>query len=100
MHCFVYTVFKSSTFYLYYLLLVFSKFSNDSDLKTRWTNSLQTIGMMQFPHNTNLHFFIQNKSTIDIPLEEISDLMKKVSLFVICHSLKNLTNTLKAPTCS
>lgn len=34
---------------------------------------------MQFPQNTNLHFFLQNKTMVDIPLEDISDIMLKVS---------------------
>jgi len=37
------------------------------------------LARMQFPHNTNLFYFLKNTPTIKIPLDDISDLMLKVS---------------------
>ncbi|XP_060844346.1 pickpocket protein 19-like [Rhopalosiphum padi] len=59
--------------------LVLNKYSNNSDLRTRWTNSLQALGRIKFPHNTNLYYVLQNLPTIKIPLNEISDLMIKLA---------------------
>ncbi|XP_025198205.1 pickpocket protein 19-like [Melanaphis sacchari] len=61
------------------LNLVLNKYSNDSDLRTKWTNSLQALARIEFPHNTNLYYFLQNKSTIKIPLDDISDIMLKLA---------------------
>ncbi|VVC38399.1 Epithelial sodium channel [Cinara cedri] len=57
------------------LKLVLNKYSNNADLRTKWSNSLQTLGRIQYPHNTDLYYFTKNKSTIDIPLKDISHLM-------------------------
>ncbi|KAF0757667.1 pickpocket protein 19-like, partial [Aphis craccivora] len=59
--------------------LVLNKYSNDSDLRIKWANSLQALSRIQFPHNTNLYFILQNKSTVNIPLNDISDLMLKLA---------------------
>jgi len=40
---------------------------------------VQSFGRMRFPHNTDLYFFLLNKTTVDIPLDDIPDLMLKVS---------------------
>lgn len=47
---------------------------------------------MQFPHNTDLYFFLLNKSTINIPLDDISDLMFEVSrVFELRSNRLNVT---------
>ncbi|KAL4103731.1 hypothetical protein QTP88_019075 [Uroleucon formosanum] len=61
------------------LKLVLNKYSNDSDLRTKWTNSLLALARMQFPHNTNLYYFLQNTPTVKIPLDDISDLMFRLA---------------------
>ncbi|XP_029341727.1 pickpocket protein 19-like isoform X2 [Acyrthosiphon pisum] len=71
------------------LELVLNKHSNDSDLRTKWTNSLIALSRMQFPHNTNLYYIIQNTPTVKIPLDDISDLMLKLAptiddIFIKC----------------
>ncbi|KAL5237348.1 hypothetical protein ACI65C_004758 [Semiaphis heraclei] len=71
------------------LKLVLDKHSNDSDLRTRWTNSLMALARMQFPHNTNLFYFLKNTPTIKVPLDDISDLMLKLApsiedIFIKC----------------
>ncbi|XP_015371445.1 PREDICTED: pickpocket protein 19-like [Diuraphis noxia] len=71
------------------LKLVLNKHSNDSDLRTRWTNSLMALSRMQFPHNTNLYYILKNIPTIKIPLDDISDLMLKLApsiedIFIKC----------------
>lgn len=56
-----------------------SKYDNDSDLRTQWSNSLQAFGLMRFPHFTDLLYYLHNKKMVNIPLEEVPDLMMKVS---------------------
>lgn len=34
--------------------------------------------MIRYPHNTDLYYFLKNKSLIDIPLDDIADIMLKV----------------------
>lgn len=56
-----------------------SKYVNDSDLRTQWSNSLQAFGLMRFPHFTDLLYYLHNKKMVNIPLEDVPDLMMKVS---------------------
>lgn len=48
-------------------------------MRTRWSNSIQIIGMIRYPHNTDLYYFLKNKSLVDIPLNDIANIMLKVS---------------------
>lgn len=67
-------------YFFKYFYIIFSKYFNDTDLRNKWSNSLQILGRIQYPHNTDLYYFTKNKSTIDIPLEDISRLMFEVRL--------------------
>ncbi|XP_022166699.1 sodium channel protein Nach-like isoform X2 [Myzus persicae] len=71
------------------LKLVLNKHPSDSDLRTRWTNSLMILARIQFPHNTNLYYMLQNASLVNIPLDDISDIMLKLApsiddIFIKC----------------
>lgn len=57
---------------------VFSKYDHDPELRRKYRNSLYVLDMLQYPYYNDLSLFVQNNSVVDLPLNNITDLMLKV----------------------
>ncbi|XP_022177700.1 sodium channel protein Nach-like [Myzus persicae] len=59
--------------------LILSKYENEPELKKKYENSLYILEMIQYPYYKDLPFFAEtNPNLIDLPVDNIKDLMLKL----------------------
>lgn len=55
-----------------------SEYINEPELWKKYENSLYALGMLQYPNYNDLSVFVEENPVIDLPLENISDIMLNV----------------------
>lgn len=69
---------KSYEMHINTFFFVFSKYKNDPEQWEKYENSLYALGMLQYPHYKDLSVFVKKNPVIDLPLENISNIMLNV----------------------
>lgn len=57
----------------------FRNFTKGSDMRIKWSNALRALGMLRYPHYTDLYLFLEIREAFNIPLGDIANIMMKVS---------------------
>lgn len=63
---------------MFFFLFFCSKYKDNPEMWKKYENSLYALGMLQYPNYKDLSVFVEDNPVINLPLDNISDIMLNV----------------------